>query len=505
MLHPIEQKVLAALKARSESGRPEVAFDALVKDTELLTDQVRRALEWLKSKGYVDQIETTVETPKLIKAGTTQEPLDLVLARRLKESGGSLSLNELKKAFSNDQEISAAFGRARKSSSIKLEKKGGRTTVTLVDTERVDKLEQLLKLIGDGVYESTVPPPLLPMVPELIKSGIARRIEDKYVAVRITDLGKQNVSSVQEVGYIDALSPELITTGRWKGLKLRPINVEAGAPRFFPGRRHPVHDFIKEVREAYISMGFTEVEGSNIQPSFWNFDALFIPQNHPGREMQDTFYIKGFTDRKLKRVGAVAQVASVHENGWVTGSKGWGYAWDVEEARRLVLRTHNTSVTAQSLAKTVETETRAFAVGKVYRNENLDYKHLAEFHQMDGIIVGDGMTARHLMGFLLEFYEKLGFKVKIWPSYFPYTEPSLQAVFYSETSERWLELGGSGVFRPEVTWPLGVRKPVLAWGLGIERLILLRSGLDDLRVLYENDLGWLRGRAEIASSEAVQR
>ena len=140
-------------------------------------------------------------------------------------------------------------------------------------------------------------------------------------------------------------------------------------------------------------------------------------------------------------------------------------------------------------------------MSKVYRNENLDYKHLAEFYQMDGIIVGQGLNVRHLMGFLREFYKKLGMRnVKLWPTYFPYTEPSLEVVGYSEASKTWIELSGSGVFRPEVTIPLGVKVPVLAWGPGIERLMLMRFGLDDMRALYGGDISWLRERVNLASS-----
>jgi phenylalanyl-tRNA synthetase alpha chain len=462
---------------------------------------LRRALEWLSSKSYVEQ-DKTLESKTVSSAVDVPE---LRLIKLLKQTGHKSSLDELKEAFGSSQEFSAALGRAKAARWIEITSEGKDTLVRLTNSDGPAKLEELVTRLSTGVTDESVPSEWRDLLSDLVKRGLAKKVEHRSTKIRATLEGVRNAGLGQAVEYLERLTPELLASGDWKTKALRPINVDASAPHFFPGRLHPVRDFIREVREAYISMGFTEIEGSNIQSSFWNFDALFIPQDHPGREMQDTFYIKGIRDDTMKRAGSVAHVASVHENGWVTGSKGWGYVWDVEEARRLVLRTHNTSLTVQSLATTGEKETRVFALGKVYRNESLDYKHLAEFHQMDGIIVGDGMTARHLMGFLIEFYKKLGFKIRIWPSYFPYTEPSLQAMFYSETSKRWLELGGSGVFRPEVTWPLGVRKPVLAWGLGIERLILLRSGLEDLRVLYDNDLGWLRGRSELASSETDQR
>ena len=289
-----------------------------------------------------------------------------------------------------------------------------------------------------------------------------------------------------------------------KTVVLRPIDVEAQAPTFYPGRRHPVKEFINEVREVYLSMGFVEIAGAAVQSSFWNFDALFTPQDHPARELQDTFYIKGGRDATLERRDAVARVADAHERGWKTGSKGWRYGWDVEEARRLVLRTHNTALTIKATMDSGGRDARVFSVGRVYRNENLDYKHLAELHQMEGIVIGDGLNLRHLMGILTEFYGKLGMSgVKLWPSYFPYTEPSMQVMTYYDKVGKWLEMGGSGIFRPEVTWPLGVRKPVLAWGCGLERLLMLRLGIEDIRDLYRNDLGWLRSRREIASPQDI--
>jgi phenylalanyl-tRNA synthetase alpha chain len=252
----------------------------------------------------------------------------------------------------------------------------------------------------------------------------------------------------------------------------------------------------------YLSMGFTEIAGDSIQTSFWNFDALFTPQDHPARELQDTFYIRGGRDESLVREGVVSDVASSHENGWKTGSKGWRYSWDVQEARRLVLRTHNTALTIRATMDSAGAETRVFSVGRVYRNENLDFKHLAELHQMEGIVIGDGLNLRHLMGVLTKFYGKLGMSgVKLWPSYFPYTEPSMQVMVYYEKVGRWLEMGGSGIFRPEVTLPLGVTKPVLAWGCGLERLLMLRLGIQDIRELYNNNLDWLRERKDIASSQ----
>ncbi|MDA4124412.1 MAG: phenylalanine--tRNA ligase subunit alpha [Thaumarchaeota archaeon] len=489
-LHPMERKVLAAL-----AGVGSIDFDHLVEKSGLNEDQVRRSLQWLSSKGLV-KIDEKVESA--LRVG--RSPPELELLRMIEGSSEPPTIKALKGSFASEGEFAAAFGRAKKLGWIALDGEGQDSAVRLGDPAGPKPLKSLLESISKGSGGATLAPEQKSLIPELVQRGVILRSESQKVSVMITDPGKAAAASTVSEQYLDRLTPEALSSGSWRGKNLRPIDVEAKAPRLFPGRRHPVRDFIREVKETYVSMGFTELEGNSVHPAFWNFDALFIPQDHPGRDMQDTFYLEGLSDKKLSRKGVIANVAATHESGWKTGSRGWGYSWNIEEARRLVLRTHNTVLTVKALSESGEKETRVFAVSKVYRNENLDYKHLAEFHQMDGIMVGEGLNVRHLMGFLTEFYKKLGMKaVKLWPSYFPYTEPSLEVVGYSDAVKAWIELSGSGVFRPEVTIPLGVKVPVLAWGPGIERLMLMRFGLDDMRELYGNDLSWLRNRVEIAS------
>ncbi len=490
-LHPIERRVLSSLATVASAD-----FDSLVKSSGLLPDQVRRSVEWLSSKGLVEVKESV--SGRLEAAGKT--PPELTLVDVILGSERPPTLQSLKERFASADEFSAALGRARASGWIAIDQTSSPAVVRVTDSKSPDALRSLLAAVASGVEEGKLGATDQKAVADLLKRGILRVVESRTLSIAATAAGRAASSERPEEGLLDRLTPEILASGSWRGKGLRPIDVEAKSPRLSPGRRHPVRDFIKEVRETYISMGFTELEGGSVHPAFWNFDALFIPQDHPGREMQDTFYLEGLTDTTLRRTGVVAKVASTHEDGWRTGSRGWGYSWRIEEARRLVLRTHNTVLTVRALSGTREKDTRVFAVSKVYRNENLDYKHLAEFYQMDGIIVGEGLNVRHLMGFLKEFYKKLGMKdVKLWPTYFPYTEPSLEVVGYSEIAKAWIELSGSGVFRPEVTIPLGVKVPVLAWGPGIERLMLMRFGLDDMRDLYGTDLSWLRNRVEYAS------
>jgi phenylalanyl-tRNA synthetase alpha chain len=159
----------------------------------------------------------------------------------------------------------------------------------------------------------------------------------------------------------------------------------------------------------------------------------------------------------------------------------------------MTLRTHTTCVTIKYLADQKPDEARIFSLGRVFRNEKVSYKHLAEFNQVEGVVVGKNVTLRDLMGLQEEFYRRMGLtKIKFWPTFFPYTEPSLQSMVYNDRLEKWVELFGMGIFRPEVTKPLGITKPVLAWGGGIERIAMLKYGVNDVREFYNNNLSWLR-------------
>jgi phenylalanyl-tRNA synthetase alpha chain len=237
-------------------------------------------------------------------------------------------------------------------------------------------------------------------------------------------------------------------------------------------------------------MGFTEIRGDYIESCFWNMDALFIPQDHPARDAQDTFYLKNPTSLDIPAELA-EKVKRIHETGGDTGSEGWKYKWSDTEARRAILRTHTTVNTIRYLSEHPEPPVKVFSVGKVFRREATDPKHLAEFHQIEGIVMEEGANFRMLIGVIKEFYSRMGFsQVRFRPSFFPYTEPSLEVeVLFGD---RWMELGGAGIFRPEVTAPFNIKHPVLAWGLGLERLVMKRYGIADIRQLYMGDLEWMR-------------
>ncbi|MDR2873339.1 MAG: phenylalanine--tRNA ligase subunit alpha [Methanobrevibacter sp.] len=287
------------------------------------------------------------------------------------------------------------------------------------------------------------------------------------------------------------LTHDDLKEGRWRNLSYRPYDINAEFPKYFPGKGHPLRRIIEEIRNIFLNLGFTESKGPIVDSAFWNFDSLFQPQDHAAREMQDTFYIKNPSIMGLPKEDLVKKVANSHESGGSTGSDAWNYKWDLNIAKQSLLRTHATGTSTRFLAEN-EAPLKMFSVGRVFRRETISYKHLPEFHQVDGIVVGDEINYQSLLGILKEFYKKLGFEVRFRPAYFPYTYLSTECEIYLKEKESWIELGGAGMFRPEVLEPLNMNVPVMAFGLGIERLAMIRYDISDIRMLYKSDINWLR-------------
>ncbi len=322
------------------------------------------------------------------------------------------------------------------------------------------------------------------------RSELARIKRRIFRTFSLNDKGKEVLNQgVRVLRERNILTTEDLESGAWKEIQLRPYDVALRAREVFPAKIHPLRKIMEETRRAFLEMGFEEVVSPMVESAFWNFDALFQPQDHPARDMQDTFYMLHPEKVGLPPERVVEPVKSTHETGWETGSEGWGYQWSADRARQTVLRTHTTAATIRALARNPDPPGKYFCVGWTYRNETISFKHLPVFHQVDGIVVDKDANLATLLGTLQEFYRKMGFqKVKFKPAFYPYTEPSVDVVVYMESRGKWLEMGGSGVFRPEVTQPFGCKYPVLAWGLGIERLAMLRCGFDDIRDLYRSNL-----------------
>ena len=314
--------------------------------------------------------------------------------------------------------------------------------------------------------------------------------------LKITKKGKDALKQGASQA-IAQLTPEMLSNNTWKDKEFRSYDAGAPAPAIYAAKKNPLRQFSDEVREIFLQMGFSEIKGPIVESSFWNFDALFVPQDHPSRELQDTFYVR--SPKKAKKIDSKYSkpVGETHQSGWKTGSTGWGYKWSEEKSRDNVLRTHTTEATCRALvdaAKKGQFPVKVFCIDRVFRNEAIDFKHLAEFHQVEGIVIDDNASLNDLVGILKTFFGKLGFdKVRVRPGYFPYTEPSAEVDIFFEEKGEWLELGGAGIFRPEVVVPLiGKNIPVLAWGQGFDRIIMEFYKIKDLRELYKNDLTQLR-------------
>jgi phenylalanyl-tRNA synthetase alpha chain len=367
----------------------------------------------------------------------------------------------------------------------------GKLATTKLEPDR--EAIQIAIELGGSIFLDKLP---LGIDVERIKSLLKKRPElakiksRKVRTISITERGQSVTTRV--VLERNSLTPEDLESGAWREIKLRPYDVKLAAKDVYPAKIHPLRKIIEQTRRAFLEMGFAEVASPMVESAFWNFDALFQPQDHPAREMQDTFYMRHPATAELPPANVTDPVRLTHENGWETGSEGWGYTWSPDRSRQVVLRTHTTAATIRALAANPNPPGKFFCVGWTYRNETISFKHLPVFHQVDGIIIDEEANLASLMGTLQEFYSKMGFgRVKFKPAFYPYTEPSVDVVVYMESRGKWIEMGGAGIFRPEVTLPLGCKYPVLAWGLGIERLAMIRFGLSDIRELYGTNLGEL--------------
>lgn len=457
VFHDIEKKIISSLK-----DNPKQSSESLERSTGLSADQVRRGIEWLKLKDLAIVNESQASLVSLGKNGleSIQKGLpERQLLNLLKD--GQKKLSYLQKELG--PVFGPAMGLARKNNWIKSDS----DFVSLGNEPAEIPAEKIILQIGDQHIHK-----------EKIDSS------ELSALLRRPDFVVEEIVKTREISLSDtAKSLEMSdSTGA--------IDVEAKVPQVFVARTHPLKDTIDEIREIFVTLGFSEIIGDMAQSSFWNFDALFTPQDHPARELQDTFYLDGISARKVATPQQIRNVSDSHK-------RNWRYQWDINEARKMVLRTHTTCVTIKHLAETKPDEARVFSLGRVFRNEKVSYKHLVEFNQIEGVVVGKDVSLRDLMGIQREFYKRIGItKIKFWPTFFPYTEPSLQTMVYNERLGKWVELFGMGIFRPEVTRPLGITKPVLAWGGGIERIAMLKYGLDDVREFYNNDLGWLRSASK---------
>lgn len=349
------------------------------------------------------------------------------------------------------------------------------------------------------------------------------------------------------------LTAEMLLNGSWKTAHFKPYNFQAKGAPTPAGAFHPLNKVRQEFRNIFFEMGFEEMPTNRyVETGFWNFDALFVPQQHPARDLQDTFYIADpvradppredpledphrlkssqpvsraldeNTEKKLDYQKYWDNTRDVHQSGKY-GSVGYRYPWSADESLRLVLRTHTTSVSTYVLHKLAANPrpARFFSIDRVFRNEAVDATHLAEFHQIEGVIADFGLTLGGLIGFMEVFFAKMGIhQLRFKPAYNPYTEPSMEIFGYHSGLGKWVEIGNSGMFRPEMLEPMGLPKDmrVYGWGLSLERPTMIkyvshptipwypritaneiRYGVSNIRELlgHKVDLGFIEGNPAV--------
>uniref|UniRef100_A0A5B7BSD1 phenylalanine--tRNA ligase n=1 Tax=Davidia involucrata TaxID=16924 RepID=A0A5B7BSD1_DAVIN len=296
------------------------------------------------------------------------------------------------------------------------------------------------------------------------------------------------------------LTRDHLQRGDWKDLEFKEYNFSAKGQPTEGGHLHPLLKVRQQLQMIFLQMGFEEMPTNNfVESSFWNFDALFQPQQHPARDSHDTFFLQAPSTTKMLPEDYVERVKRVHESGGYE-SRGYGYDWKREDANKNLLRTHTTAVSSRMLyllAQKPFAPKKYYSIDRVFRNEAVDRTHLAEFHQIEGLVCDRGLTLGDLKGVLKEFFSRLGMsKLRFKPAYNPYTEPSMEIFGFHEGLNKWVEIGNSGMFRPEMLLPMGLPEDVrvIAWGLSLERPTMILYKIDNIRDLFGHkvDLGLIK-------------
>jgi phenylalanyl-tRNA synthetase alpha chain len=499
MMVDLRQYELEALATLSRLGG-KASAERLMNASGLSDSAVMRSALTLKEKNLVtinEEKETVLRLNAEGQAYAKDGLPESQMVSALERLGGKGSIERVvKKAGLRKQAVPIALGWVQRKKWAVLDSKTG--TLQLREKREVGDDEKLVKVLAEK-KETTVSS-LSSELQDAFRLLKGRKLLDVEKRTRweieITDLGRDRLKKEAKAAVeVTQLTPDLIVSGKWRSVKFQKYNIEAPVAKAWAGKKHPYLRFLDGVKEKLINLGFKEMTGTNVETSFFNFDALYTPQDHPAREIMDIYFAKS---PKHGRVGVSKRVLEnvklTHENGWKTSSTGWKYRYSTEEAKRLVLRSHGTCLSARTLvSKSLQVPGRYFSIARCFRPDVLDQTHLTEFNQVEGIVVDESLNLRDLLGILMTFATEFAGaeKVRLKPDYYPFTEPSVELSAYMK-GVGWIEFGGSGVFRPEVTLPLGIEVPVIAWGLGVDRLFMMKAGVDDIRYLFSKDLRWLR-------------
>ncbi|KAI9225869.1 MAG: tRNA synthetases class II core domain (F)-domain-containing protein [Piptocephalis tieghemiana] len=369
-------------------------------------------------------------------------------------------------------------------------KKDGSRLIRLIDSIQDQAQEDLREIARTGHHSK----------PDVLKDLKRRKLCDRQRLTSYSVSKGPNFSLTERHQETD-ITVDMLQNKSWKNASFKKYNFSASAPPPPSGHLHPLMKVREEFRQIFLEMGFSEMPTNRyVESSFWNFDALFVPQAHSARDLQDTFYISDPPTSGPIPEDVLDRVAKVHSKGGY-GSTGYGTDWKRSEAEKLVLRTHTTAVSSHMLYHLAQQPefhpVKYFSIDRVFRNESVDATHLAEFHQVEGVVADRNTTLGDLIGFMDAFFAKMGVRnIRFKPTYNPYTEPSMEIFSYHAGLKEWVEIGNSGMFRPELTRPLGLPEDVrvLGWGLSLERPTMIKYGIHNIRELmgHKVDLGMIQ-------------
>ena len=477
-LHEFERKIIVNLSRR-------YTISELEEKTGLENIQIMRGAQWLSNKKLILIKEQKKEFVSLTERGeeTAKKGLpELRFLENLKKINNQTFGDIKKNAALDKNEFNKALGFCRKQGFIAIV--DGKIKIISLGMDYLKSEEEKTKIL-EKLQDTILEKKKLnsKILPDLEKRGLIF-IEEKILrSFTATPLGlkliKRGVNLDEKL--LERNNSKLISSKEWEEFKFRRYNVTEVVPKIFPGKKHFLYQVMEMIKRFFTEMGFNEMRSNYVESCFWNYDVMFFPQDHPDRGTMDTFYLD--TKKKGKfPIDYAKIIKKVQETGWITGSKGRGLNWKKEEAEKLILRCHTTQTSFRYLNKKLKPPYKFFSVDRVFRNETRDSTHLPEFHQVEGFVVGDDLTFCNLIGNLKEFYNKMGIKkIKLKPTYNPYTEPSMEIHGYFPGIKKWKALGNSGIFRPEVLKPLGIDYPVIAWGLGLERIAMFIYDLKDVR------------------------
>jgi phenylalanyl-tRNA synthetase alpha chain len=502
-LHPLEHKVLLPFQPGAALSAVELLNASSLDDSRL-----DMATGWLQSKGLVDvkdesitAIVSLTETGReYLEKGTPE--MRIINALR---DGTQLTVKDIIQNWSMDPtEVSSAMG-AFKDAKVAYIAQGGRLVLELgSDITTYEYLTALIKLLAerDQADLSSFSEKQQAVINANFHKrgkgkGIFRISEKKNRTYNLTSRGQELLQMIRERGVVaeeaSMLTPEMLKLGAWKNKKFRAYNIALNPPRQTIGRKHPYKEFLDFVKYKFVGMGFEEMRGPLVENEFWDMDALYMPQFHPARNIHDVYFVKEPSACRKIEEPFGRRVAAAHKDGGKTGSTGWRYPFDIERAKRLILRSQGTAVSARTLASGPKVPGKYFSIARCFRYDAVDATHAPDFYQVEGIVLGADINFKTLLGLLKLFGQEIARagEFQFRPAYFPFTEPSVE-LHVKHPELGWMELGGAGIFRPEVTKPLGVDVPVIAWGLGLDRMAMVALGIRDIRDLFSRDLDFIR-------------